>query len=319
MQKKHGVEMRPVDVNYSLWDNLLEEKAGRYHAMRLGFRQVKSLREDDMHILVSARKKMYTSINEILDAGVSLAALERLADADAFRSLSLDRRRALWEIAALKDNPVGIFEGQPSESKTEILVLLPEMTASEHVVHDYASTSLSLKAHPVSFVREKLESLHILSTKDLDKAKNGDNVKVAGLVLVRQRPGTAGGICFITIEDETGVSNLVVFQNLFETYRKEILQSRLLMVEGKLQREGEVIHVIVLRCFDLSKLLKQLTITKNENLPILTLSRADEKTDIPYDALNRKTQIREIVQMEVFPAGRILNNQATIPHPTIIH
>src|SRR3989337_1155940 len=138
-----------------------------------------------------------------------------------------------------------IFKGQVSEDAKQENVALPEMSISEHVVHDYASTSLSLKAHPVSFVRPTLQQLHILSAHELTTAKNGQLVKVAGLVLVRQRPGTAGGICFMTIEDETGVANLVIFQNLFEKFRKEILQSRLIMVEGKLQIEGEVIHVIV--------------------------------------------------------------------------
>lgn len=178
------------------------------------------------------------------------------------------------------------------------------MSASEHVVHDYAATSLSLKAHPVSFVREKLQQLHILETKQLDAVGDGALVKVAGLVLVRQRPGTAGGVCFITIEDETGFSNLVVFQNLFDKYLKEILQSRLLMVEGKLQREGEVLHVIVKRCYDLSKLLRSLTVAKNENLPLLTLSRADEKTAPVFPAQNKKTQVRQTEQEKVFPAGR---------------
>src|SRR5690606_12620591 len=135
--------------------------------------------------------------------------------------------------------------------------------------------------HPLSFVREKLQLLRILSAKEISNTKDGTLVKVAGLVLVRQRPGTAGGVCFITIEDETGFSNLVVFQNLFEKYRKEILGAKLLMVEGKLQREGEVVHVIVKKCFDLSKLLRGLTLTENANLPVLTLSRADEKSPFP--------------------------------------
>ena len=199
-----------------------------------------------MQILISARKELFTSINQILDAGVSIAAIERLADADAFRSINLDRRQALWEITSLGDSPIALFKGQPSESTTEENISLPEMTLSEHVVEDYAATSLSLKAHPVSFVREKLQLFNVITTKELINHNDGDIVKVAGLVLVRQRPGTAGGICFITIEDETGTANLVVFRNLFENiYRKEILQSKLLMVEGKLQKEGEVIHVIV--------------------------------------------------------------------------
>ncbi|CAN5699324.1 error-prone DNA polymerase [soil metagenome] len=302
--RKHGVEVRPVDINYSLWDNKLEEKTVKYCALRLGFRQVKGLREDDMQLLVKERKEKFTSINLLLDAGISLAALERLADADAFRSLSLDRRQALWEIAALKDNPISLFEGQPSETLLEENVALPEMMLSEHVVQDYAVTALSLKAHPVSFVREKLQLLHILSTKELDTISNGALVKVAGLVLVRQRPGTAGGVCFITIEDETGYSNLVVFQNLFETYRKEILHARLLMVEGKLQREGEVVHVIVQRCFDLTKMLRKLTATDKDDLPLLTLSRADENDGAAFNADNNKAQVRQRGSKEAFHGGR---------------
>jgi error-prone DNA polymerase len=302
--RKHGVVVRPVDINYSLWDNKLEEKDGKYCALRLGFRQVKGLKEEDMQVLVKARQEGYTTINDILNVGVTANTLKRLADADAFNSIGLNRREALWEVSALNDNPIGVFKGQASETKHEPQIQLPLMSSSEDVVHDYAATSLSLKAHPVSFVREKLKSLHVISTIELLKGNDGDIVRVAGLVLVRQRPGTAGGVCFITIEDETSVANLVVFQNLFEAYRKEILQSKLLMVEGKLQREGEVIHVIVQKCFDLSKLLKQLTAMKSENLPLLTLSRADEKTDVPYNAINRKTQVREIVQKEIFAAAR---------------
>ena len=295
--KKHGVEMRAVDINYSNWDNQLEEKTGNYCALRLGFRQVKGLREDDMKVLIAARTKMYSSINELRDTGLYEAALGKLADADAFRSIGLDRRQALWEVST-KDRPVALFKGKLSADAKGENVSLPEMTTSEHVVHDYAATSLSLKAHPVSFVREKLHQLHIVSTKELDMLKDGDWVKVAGLVLVRQRPGTAGGICFMTIEDETGIANLVIFQNLFEEYRKPILQSKLIMVEGKLQWEGEVIHVIVSCCYNLSKLLRHLTPSQNEDLPLLTLARPDEKS-IPSGQDNR-TQ----VQKKVFPEAR---------------
>jgi error-prone DNA polymerase len=157
------------------------------------------------------------------------------------------------------------------------------MSKAEHVVQDYASTSLSLKAHPVSFVREQLGLLHVKSTKEVNDVPAGRTIKVAGLVLVRQRPGTAGGVCFITIEDETGVANLVVFEQLFEKYRKEILRSRLLMVEGKLQREGEVTHIIVQKCFNYTNLLKGIVKKEDDELPILTLSRADEKS-APYYA-----------------------------------
>lgn len=300
--RKHGVEVREIDINYSWWDNILEEKSGKYFAIRLGFRQIKGLREDDVQALVSAREKGYKSFPALRDAGVSQAALERLADADAFRSLGFDRRQALWEVSALNDRPIGLFEGQPSASASETQISLPLMTTAEHVVHDYATTALSIKAHPVSFIREKLQLLRILSSKELGDVKDGALVKVAGLVLVRQRPGTAGGVCFITIEDETGFSNLVVFQKLFETFRKEILGAKLLMVEGMLQREGEVIHVIAKRCFDLSKLLRELMIIENDNQPVLTLSHLDERT--PFPAENKRSQVREVVEKEVFPKAR---------------
>ena len=301
--RKHGVEVRPVDINYSAWDNLMEEKTGEYHAVRLGFRQVSGLGMEDVEILVAARSSSYRSITGLRDTGVSQATLEKLADADAFRSIGLDRRQALWEVSALSDRPIALFSGQPSESIREIQISLPLMADSEHVIQDYAATSLSLKAHPLSFVREKLQLLHIRSAKELKSVKDGDPVKVAGLVLVRQRPGTASGICFITIEDETGCSNLVVFKKLFDQYRKEIIGSRLLMVEGKLQREGEVLHVIVKRCFDLSKLFRGLTAGEKEDLPLLTLSRADEKTH-PIIADNRKQQPRESAKKETFHGGR---------------
>ena len=318
--RNHAVEIRPVDVNHAYWDNTLEplpptsdhareadgDKASKANcALRLGFRQVKGLRMEEMEILVSARNKMFTSINQILDAGVSIAALEKLADADAFRSLGIDRRQAVWEITSLNDNPAGVFKGQPSESTTEKNIQLPLMTLSEHVVQDYAATALSLKAHPVSFVREKLQLFSVIPTSDLTKGNNGDIVRVAGLVLVRQRPGTAGGICFMTIEDETGTANLVIFRNLFEvTYRKEILQSKLIMVEGKLQKEGEVIHVIVQTCADFTKLLRGLTAANKENLPVLTLSPRDENNGFPFETANRTTQVRQTAGEEHFPNGR---------------
>jgi error-prone DNA polymerase len=253
--RKHGVVVRAVDINHSQWDNTIEEKSGDYLAVRLGFRHISGLREDDMRILLTGKNTAYTTIPALLDAGVPLSALEKLADADAFRSIGLDRRQALWDITALADSPISLFAGQPSESTAETQINLPLMTAGEHVVQDYATTSLSLKAHPVSFAREKLRLLHVLSTKELDDVKDGAIVKVAGLVLVRQRPGTAKGVCFITIEDEEGCSNLVVWANLFDQYRKEILGARLLMAEGKLQREGKVVHLITKRIFDLTSLL----------------------------------------------------------------
>jgi len=299
--QKHGVIVKPVDINHSDWDNKLEKTNEKFCVLRLGFRQVKGLRQDDIKILIAARTKPFTSINGLRDAGLSEAALERLADADAFGSIGLDRREALWEVST-KDKPVHLFKGQVAEDAKNENVALPQMTSGEHVVHDYAATSLTLREHPVSFVRPQLQQLRILSSKELATAEDGSLVKVAGLVLVRQRPGTAGGVCFMTIEDETGFANLVIFQNLFDKYRKEILQSRLIMVQGKLQKEGEVIHVIVQRCYDMSKLLRHLTPTKEEKLPLLTLAFPDENSLPP--ALNKRSQVREKVDEKVFPDAR---------------
>ncbi len=303
--KNHGVEFRPVDINYSLWDNVPEEKTAKYYALRLGFRQVHGIRSEDMKKLIEARKELFTSVGQLLDAGLSVSTLEKLADADAFGSINLDRRQALWEVSALHDNPTGIYQGQPSESKTEDDILLPKMLLSEHVVHDYCATSLSLKGHPVSFIREKLSLLHVKSTKDLMTANHGEIVKIAGLVLVRQRPGTAGGVCFITIEDEAGVANLVVFRSLFESqYRKEIISSRLLMVHGKVQKEGQVIHIIVSHCEDWSKLLRHLFFNKKEQPASFKTMFDSGNNTLPFEAEDKRTQVRTRAGEDHFPGAR---------------
>jgi len=274
--RKHGVEVRPVDINYSHWDNTLEERSGKYFALRLGFRQVKGVSAEDMELLTVARKGRFRSVNSLLDAGVSLFSLEKLADADAFRSIGLDRRKALWEVSSLSDSPIGMFEGQPSESVAEGQLKLPLLTNAEHVVEDYASVGLSLKAHPVSFVRAKLDAMRVVPTARLAELSNGDSIAVAGLITVRQRPGTAKGVIFVTIEDETGFANLVVWGKVFDTYRRDIVQARLLMVQGQVQIEGEVIHVIATSCYNLSHLLQSMT-DDNRDAALSTLSRSDEK------------------------------------------
>jgi len=302
--RKHGVEVLPVDINYSSWDNTLEPQKGKYCPLRLGFRQVKGLNAEDMNVLLSARTTSFGSIPELRDAGVSIAALEKLADADAFRSIGLDRRQALWEVSALSDRPIGMYTGQQPEAGSEQGIQLPAMTLSEHVIQDYSAMSLSVKAHPVSFVREKLSMLQVTANSNLSKLTDGAIVKVAGLVLVRQRPGTASGIVFITLEDETGIANLVVFNKMFDQYRKEILQSRLLMVEGKLQIEGEVIHVIVKKCSNVSGLLQKLTKTESENPQLVTPYRADEKDTENYATQDKRVQRNMALQGEIFHGGR---------------
>ena len=257
--QKHGVKVYPIDINHSFWDNTLEGEIGKPHALRLGLRQIKGFSQEEALMLTQGRCSSYSSITGMMDAGLSIGTLEKLADADAFRSLDIDRRKALWEITALGDRPIALFEGQPSESMAEGQIALPLLTKSQHVVADYARTSLSIKAHPVSFLRGKLDLLQVVPTAKLALLKNDMQVKVCGLITVRQRPGTSKGVLFITIEDDTGFANIVVWSTIFEKYRKEILRSKLFMVTGKIQVEGEVIHVIAQRCFDMSGLLKDLT------------------------------------------------------------
>ena len=269
--QRHGIEVRPVDVNHSDWDNTLERKPGKHCALRLGFRQVKGLREDDLKRVVAQRGGGYTDISGLMrTGGLNLSALDTLAQADAFNSIGFDRRQALWEVKALSNSSAALFAPQVKEAIFEPAVQLPRMTEGEHVIHDYAATSLSLKRHPVSFVRGKLAELKVSPADRLPVIADGSPVKAAGLVLVRQRPGTASGIVFITIEDETGVANLVVFNTVFEQYRREILSARLLMVEGKLEREGEVIHIVARKFHDLSRWMRDLAEPEQQQeLPLL--------------------------------------------------
>lgn len=290
----HGVTVLPVDINESQWDNTLENKDGAYYALRLGFRNVKGLREEDMRILLAARTEKFTHVDELREAGVSDAALERLADADAFRSMGLDRRRALWECST-RDRSIALFAKQ---KMVEEGVVLPEMNLFEHVLQDYASISLSIKAHPLSFIRSKLQQLNVLKTSELAAASDGDMVRVAGLVLVRQRPGTAKGVCFMTIEDESGCANLVFFESLFSEFRKEITQSKLIMVEGKLQKEKEVIHVIAQRCYNFSKLLVEVRREAQRNEVWLRHDHNEEKAD--DTARQKPVQL----ELDMLPKGR---------------
>ncbi|MFD1770074.1 error-prone DNA polymerase [Sphingobacterium suaedae] len=255
--QKHGVIVLPVDINYSYWDNTLEKAHSGENNLRLGFRQVKGLHEEDIQQIIRHRNESYQRVDQLANI-LSTPVLERLADADAFRSMGLDRRQALWEIAALQDRPIALFRNHVSNSVMEGQISLPLMTPSEHVVQDYAHIGLSVKAHPVSFLRDKLDASHVVPNHKLIRVKNGMPVKVCGLVTVRQRPGTAKGVLFVTIEDETGFANLVVWGKVFEKYRREILQSKLLLAEGHIQVERTVIHVVVKKCYNLNSWLVQL-------------------------------------------------------------
>ena len=256
--REHGVEIRPADVNFSDWDNTLEENGNGYPALRLGFRQIKGFRENDAVALTDARDGPYRDPADIQHrAGLSDAALERLAKADAYGSMKLGRREALWAVRALPPAPLPLFGD--GEHRHDPDVSLPSMAIGEGVAHDYATLRLSLKTHPLALLREELAAAHVTPNERLIRTKDGTRVTVAGIALVRQRPGTASGVIFITLEDETGVANLVVWPKTFEKYRRVVMGARLIRVTGKLQREGIVTHVIADRLEDMTHRLHALS------------------------------------------------------------
>jgi error-prone DNA polymerase len=313
--REHGIEVREVDVNLSDWDctlepssgaprHLLPEGEGRLpsplgrgvggegihprhaemaphmrttHAMRLGFRQIIGVKEKDMLRLVERRGEAYDSVRDLwLRSGLSSTVLERLADADAFRSLGLDRRQALWAVRGLDrvgdQDDLPLFASRPGR-ETEPDARLPPMPLGAHVVEDYRRLSLSLKAHPASFLRARLSARGILRSEALPSVKSGERVTVAGLVLVRQRPGTAAGVIFMTLEDETGVANIIVWPKVFERLRAIVLGARFVAVTGKLQSEQAVIHIVAERMNDLTSMLGLLS---EAGPTIGALARADE-------------------------------------------
>ncbi|MDH3660974.1 MAG: error-prone DNA polymerase, partial [Alphaproteobacteria bacterium] len=251
--REHGVEVREIDVNHSDWDNTLEKSpdsqpgAGST-ALRLGMRQVSGMNEEQAATIALCRDGPYRDIRDIRDrTGVPVRTLERLAAADAFRSMGLDRRQALWQARAIKsEKPLPLFaHAEVSGQGDDPDVVLPSMPLSEHVVVDYQTTGLSLKAHPLSFLRSACQARGILATEELERFGNNARVATAGVVLVRQRPGTAKGVVFITIEDETGIANCVVWSKVMERYRCVLMGARLLLVQGRLQKHGSIIHVVV--------------------------------------------------------------------------
>jgi error-prone DNA polymerase len=344
--RDHGVEMREVDVNFSTWDATLEAlpspsplpgpppQGGRavaivhprhaeqapairtHAAVRLGFRQIKGMRQADAEVLVAARSAPYRSVRDLwLRSGLSRAALERLAEADAFRSLGLDRRAALWEVRAL--DPAAAAERLPLFAEAahdlacEPAVDLPDMPLGEHVVNDYRSLSLSLKAHPVSFLRAELSAGGLVEAGRLPALKSGRKVTVAGLVLVRQRPGTAQGVIFATLEDETGVANVIIWPKIFERHRAIVLGARLLKVTGRLQSEQGVIHVVADRLYDLTPLLSKLSA---DPIGPNGLARADE-VQRPVDEQRQKVKPgSRLTRMAAEDPALIIDLNATSRH-----
>ena len=248
--REHGVVARHVDVAASDWDNTLEPCADSTGglALRLGFRQIKGVSKETGEAIMAARAASpFASVEDLrARAGVTVIQLEKLAAADAFRSMGLDRRQALWQVKALpRTETLPLFAAAATrEAGEEPAVALPAMPLSEHVVDDYQTLRLSLKAHPVSFLRPWLDRERAVSTATVADMKDGQKVAVAGIVLIRQRPGSAKGVVFMTIEDETGVANAVVWPNTMERYRRVVMGSRLVLIRGRIQRHRDIIHLV---------------------------------------------------------------------------
>ena len=314
--REHGVEVRPPCINASAWDSTLEPAGGHYLAVRMGLRMVKGLPQLHAETILARRRGGYASVADVWQrAAAPVAALERLAEADAFGAVGADRRQALWAIRGLGEPPPPLLalcgpaaaaphpdplpqgEGAAKEKKeekqksplplgegwvrgaamgatqgasrgatqgapktapthTEPSVTLPPMTEGREVVEDYQTTGLSLRRHPVAFLRAELRARGMITCAALAATKDGRRVTVPGIVLVRQKPGSAKGVMFITIEDETGIANLVVWPNLFEKQRRLVLSAGMVACRGRVQRDAEVIHVVVEHLTDLSQELR---------------------------------------------------------------
>jgi error-prone DNA polymerase len=279
-QEIGGVEALPVDVSHSDWDNRLEQTNGAL-ALRLGLRQIDGFREDWATDLSAARSEAPFSDPETLArrARLPAAAMRKLADADAFRSLALDRREALWAVRRLPDDdPLPLFAAAEARRRNarelgeEPDARLPVMPLGEHVAADYQTVRLSLKAHPMAILRPVFASEKVLSCKDAESQRGGSSVRVAGVVLVRQRPGNGNAI-FVTLEDETGIVNVVLWARMFETFRREVMAARLMLVEGMVEKSPEgVVHVVARRIIDRSTELGRLS---EDHETDVKLARAD--------------------------------------------
>lgn len=272
--REHKGEVRSADINMSTWDHLLEDarnmkaatpEGGGTHALRLGFRQIKGFRKEDAAHLATVRGRGFDSVRDFyFRTGFSVKVIEKLARADAFRSIGLDRRTALWATqglgastgarSAVEDLPLfnRAMNDNNANMQKEAEIALPSMPLGEHVVEDYSTTKLSLKGHPAAFIRHDLKARGFITAEELKTHPANHLVSLAGLVLVRQRPGTASGVIFATLEDETGVMNIIIWPKLFEAERRTVIGSKFLGVVGMVQREESVIHVIARQVANLS-------------------------------------------------------------------
>ena len=326
--REHGVEVLPADVNHSQWDCTLEEIAervtpakaqkgrfDRHIALRLGLRQVDGLPEHIAARLIAHREEegAFRDVASLRErAGLSPAHIERLASADCFSSMQLSRRQALWDARSLiagEDLPLFRAAAERDEGAERAQTQLPLMPLSEEVVADYQTTRLSLKAHPMAFLRPALAERGFVKACDLRERKFRSMVQVAGVVLIRQRPGSAKGVCFITLEDETGVINLVVWPDLKEKQRRTVMGSRLMEVRGRVEYDDEVIHVIAHHMTDATPALYNLSddmlnapiaradhvnspLPQGRNLTSLTSQQRREKTLRSRDLIDELPNVR---------------------------
>ncbi|QUS39213.1 error-prone DNA polymerase [Tardiphaga alba] len=329
--QKNWVTVHPIDVSYSHSQNTLEDIGGKYHAVRLGFRQIDGFKwadadeerlrqsktnppspsEDWGVRIVSAReKRAFTSLEDFArDTGLPKRALIMLADADAFRSIGLDRRAALWTVRRLPDDvALPLFEAATArEQPDENAAPLPQMPRAEEVVADYQTLRLSLKGHPMEFLRAMFAAEKVMTCAAVSASPNNTPARCAGVVLVRQRPGSAKGVIFMTLEDETGIANVVVWPKVMETFRKEVMGARLIWVEGRIQSSKErVVHLVAERLVDRSHELQRLS----DNLaarpaiplgPILAEPLNDDRREHPDNPAQR---IRHPRDVRILPRSR---------------
>jgi error-prone DNA polymerase len=257
--RRHGVPVRPVDINFSDWDSTLERIAppenGHQHALRLGLRMIDGLAAAQGQAIVDARRHgPFTSFDNLtVRTGLRSSVLKRLARADALRSLGLSRRQALWSSLPDPRTPALLEQAVVAEPP----VPLPEMPLYEEVVADYRTVQLSLRGHPLEFIRPQLRQRQVVLARQLPWLPADRGYSVAGLVLMRQRPSTARGITFVTLEDETGTVNLIVRQEVWQRYRQAAFRAAVMLAHGRLQRQRQVIHILVERLEDISQLLRE--------------------------------------------------------------
>jgi error-prone DNA polymerase len=296
--REHGVTIREADVNYSNWDNTLEPDGPSKFAMRIGLRQVDGLKKEVAHRIMQARDIPYSDLKNLKSrTNIDAGTLRKLAAGDAFRSTGRDRRQALWDSRALHDAPdLPLFQDKPDEGG-ETAFILPKMPTCEHVVADYQTLRLSLRAHPMSFLRVSMRQQGYRPAADLPHMRNGQSILIAGIVLIRQRPGSAKGVCFITLEDETGIANLVIWPKVMETFRKPIMQARLIDIHGTVQRSDEVVHVVVHHLKDRSDALSRLS---NDHMDT-PLARVDEvRKALPNSTHRHPRDVRVIPKSRDF-------------------